>query len=1199
MAITVEVNGVQHQPKHGTLSYEMSARNPASGRCQFVSDGTGGSAYVPTRGQSIVIKSGGNAIFGGEILTVSESYLIESKGSLVDVTFNDYSIYLDLGDITWEFAAGAYTVQSAITYLCSNHLTADYGITPDGAMALGMTLPALTFKNVTARYVLDTIMKLTAGAGTPWVYRLTPSKLLMAYAAGSSGVSFSLTEGSPGIRLDLKTTIEQNSNYYNAVVLTGTFSATEANTGNGVLTSWALDFDPLFDATGWIISRGVVTEGAADLPLGLYGVDTTTWTYDPGTNTLHRATALGNGVTMSFGYSVGVVTAEDAGEITAHKRRTRRFSTESAISADSAQDLADSYLAIGITGAGKKVSVTTSLGIPYPTQTVSINVASRNISSASYLIETVRVRQEIDGTLLASLTCRAGTQLGDEWQSFYKSGGASSSSSSSTISAVVSVGGSGLAGSGTVGALAKWVTTSSLGNSIASESGSTLTIAGTAAATLFSGSGASLTSLPAGQLTGTITSGVQDNITRTGTLVAGATGSGFTIALTTSTVTGNLPYARMPSGSGTWTANPAISGTLDVSGNFAIATTKFTVVAASGNTVVSGTLSVNASITTPAATNLTLNPTGDLILSPTGLDVLSGANYTVNLGATTNKYLSLHAAELIVESLVAADVRSTVGGRIIVAPTTELTADLAAAGTTITVKHNNLSNGDRIHLESRGQVEFMAVTSGAGGSAGVYTYSVTRNLDGSGANDWIKGDGVVNTRTTGDGFIDLYAASGILSGTGPTIVGNVRTGTTYSNIEARWAIGNLNGLYGYGVTTYGAAFGSPSAAWVKIDPTNGVRIGHNSTTFAQVDASGTASFAAGNAIIDSSGVRVTPSTTSGSPIFTATHAYYWTLASGDMGINGQDHTDGRGIYLGATLGAASARPIYVLSRADNGGQTANCILTCDGTTMVAQLTTASSGVGNSVITIDALAGTAGTGYLDLKATTNVRIGASVTMNSAAYLYPGTASGLSAYQTSYYLASHATWGLYGNTSFGIAENFYAGSGGRAYSWMGDTDTYMQNDTGDSIKFVCGSTDVALARVGTFFPGVNSTNGTDGIQLGNSSFKWDEVWAFNNVIQTSDIERKDEIEASDLGRDFLLLLQPKSWVWKNGTDGRRHYGLVAQDVAVALSSKRLTFGGIRYDENGSPIGLAYTAFIAPIIAGFQDHETRIAALEAARA
>src|SRR5690606_32113259 len=76
-----------------------------------------------------------------------------------------------------------------------------------------------------------------------------------------------------------------------------------------------------------------------------------------------------------------------------------------------------------------------------------------------------------------------------------------------------------------------------------------------------------------------------------------------------------------------------------------------------------------------------------------------------------------------------------------------------------------------------------------------------------------------------------------------TIVGNVRTGSTYSNIAPRWAIGNLNGLYGYSTDTYGAAFGDNSNAWLKVDPTNGVRIGHGATTNLHLEADGDASFA--------------------------------------------------------------------------------------------------------------------------------------------------------------------------------------------------------------------------------------------------------------------------------------------------------------------------------------------------------------------
>ena len=218
--------------------------------------------------------------------------------------------------------------------------------------------------------------------------------------------------------------------------------------------------------------------------------------------------------------------------------------------------------------------------------------------------------------------------------------------------------------------------------------------------------------------------------------------------------------------------------------------------------------------------------------------------YAYDLGAYLRKWLTIHAAELRVETLVAAETMATIGGRVVVAPTTQLTADLANAATTMYVKHNALADGDRVRLEAEGNVEWIAVASAPGG-AGPYSYTITRNLDGSGANDWVAGDAVLNTGTTGDGYIDLYSDRSTRSAThyGPSIVGNVRTGTTYSNLEERWAIGNLNGVFGYATDTYGAAFGSPTGAWLKIDPTNGVRLGHNTTTKVQIEADGDATFA--------------------------------------------------------------------------------------------------------------------------------------------------------------------------------------------------------------------------------------------------------------------------------------------------------------------------------------------------------------------
>lgn len=314
------------------------------------------------------------------------------------------------------------------------------------------------------------------------------------------------------------------------------------------------------------------------------------------------------------------------------------------------------------------------------------------------------------------------------------------------------------------------------------------------------------------------------------------------------------------------------------------------------------------------AANLTLNPTGDLVTDPTGNDILPTTNYDINIGSLSKKYLTLHAGELWVETLVAADTIATIGGRILVGPTTKLTADLASDSPWMFVKDYILASGDIAYLEANGQLEFIQVRSvavaavnqglkyfyfdwgtdatgyfpagqqfriaGSTGNDGTYTtagtaysapytvvetveaipdatadgawlffiaaagtleYLVDRDYESSGtAHQWYAGDAVFNTGTTGDGAIDLYSVHGLMSATdyGPTITGIVRTGTAATNLAERWAIGNLDGLYGYSATTYGAAFGDPSEGHVTIDATNGFRIRHSTTTLLQADADG-------------------------------------------------------------------------------------------------------------------------------------------------------------------------------------------------------------------------------------------------------------------------------------------------------------------------------------------------------------------------
>lgn len=104
---------------------------------------------------------------------------------------------------------------------------------------------------------------------------------------------------------------------------------------------------------------------------------------------------------------------------------------------------------------------------------------------------------------------------------------------------------------------------------------------------------------------------------------------------------------------------------------------------------------------------MTIAVVGDLVLDPQDNDVLPANAYDVNLGALDKKYLALHAAELWVETLVAQDTSATIGGRILVGPTTSLTFDFLAGVYVLPVKHNQIARNDILYMEAGGKVEFI------------------------------------------------------------------------------------------------------------------------------------------------------------------------------------------------------------------------------------------------------------------------------------------------------------------------------------------------------------------------------------------------------------------------------------------------------------------------------------------------------------
>ena len=136
-------------------------------------------------------------------------------------------------------------------------------------------------------------------------------------------------------------------------------------------------------------------------------------------------------------------------------------------------------------------------------------------------------------------------------------------------------------------------------------------------------------------------------------------------------------------------------------------------------------------------------------------------------------------------------------------------------------------------------------------------------------------------------------------------------------------------------------------------------------------------------------------------------------------------------------------------------------------------------------------------------------------------------------------------------------------------------------------------------------VYATNGTiqtsdKTFDLGKSNARWNDVFATNSTIQTSDQKEKENITDTDLGLDFINKLSPKSFKFKNKT--RTHYGLIAQDIETVITDLGKTttqFAPLikeTIEDGTEKYGLRYTELIAPLIKAIQELSAEVAALKA---
>lgn len=110
------------------------------------------------------------------------------------------------------------------------------------------------------------------------------------------------------------------------------------------------------------------------------------------------------------------------------------------------------------------------------------------------------------------------------------------------------------------------------------------------------------------------------------------------------------------------------------------------------------------------------------------------------------------------------------------------------------------------------------------------------------------------------------------------------------------------------------------------------------------------------------------------------------------------------------------------------------------------------------------------------------------------------------------------------------------------------------------------------------------------LGTSGNRWNDIYATNNVIQTSDKRYKTEIHDLTYGLNEILQLRPISFKWKDKPEKGLKLGLIAQEVQYIL--KEVVSVG---DDENQTLGITYTDIIPVLIKGIQEQEEKINTLE----
>jgi hypothetical protein len=155
--------------------------------------------------------------------------------------------------------------------------------------------------------------------------------------------------------------------------------------------------------------------------------------------------------------------------------------------------------------------------------------------------------------------------------------------------------------------------------------------------------------------------------------------------------------------------------------------------------------------------------------------------------------------------------------------------------------------------------------------------------------------------------------------------------------------------------------------------------------------------------------------------------------------------------------------------------------------------------------------------------------------------------------------------------------------------------VNSQSGDGFLAYGGSNQYGWSN-NYFYPAIDNAR-----DLGLSSFRFDDIYATNGTIQTSDVNEKQDIEALSeaeqrvavAAKGLLRKFRWKSAVEEKGDDARVHFGIIAQDLQAAFEAEGLDAGNYgmfihstwtdeETGEERSRMGVRYSELLAFIIA-----------------